>query len=194
MHPVFGFPYIPASAINGILRSWIINEVFDTDGQNSDKKAFTSRLFCDLFGCEATPDGFYTKENRKGHLIFLDAYPSSGVSIEPDVMTPHYGEYYNTEGVVPPADYLNPNPILFLTVVNTSFVFRIGIKEKYNRRLVDYTGDELATASLSAKLNRRNLTGDDLLNKMALNWLKDALQFSGIGAKTAVGYGRFIKI
>lgn len=65
-------------------------------------------------------------------------------------------------GTQSPTDTQNPNPIFFLTVESTPFQFMLGGK-----------------------------TEDKSLLNSAFNWLKEALEFKGIGAKTAVGYGYF---
>ncbi|MCZ7635035.1 MAG: type III-B CRISPR module RAMP protein Cmr6 [Verrucomicrobia bacterium] len=79
-------------------------------------------------------------------------------------MTPHYGAYYAGKG--PPADWLSPNPIPFLTVAPD--------------QLFQFV---LAPASRAAQLDCTT----------AAQWLTDALAWLGAGAKTAVGYGRFVR-
>jgi CRISPR-associated protein Cmr6 len=78
-------------------------------------------------------------------------------------MNPHYGDYYSDDkGKTPPADYLSPNPIKFLTVATgTVFAFRAVAEKK-----------------------------DDLPQKVR-NAFISALTQEGVGAKTAIGYGRF---
>ena len=93
--------------------------------------------------------------------------PFESPKIEPDVMNPHYGDYYN--GKKPPADYLNPVPIYFLTVKNTKFNFMIAVRENINTE--------------DTKL------GIGTLADITKKWLEKALKEHGIGAKTAVGYG-----
>lgn len=106
----------------------------------------------------------FGNQNQQGQVIFFDAFPTEAPMIEPDIMNCHYDKYY--QGKTPPADYLSPNPIFFLTVKNTQFEFYLGMKPKhYNEN-------------------------KDLLDK-AEDWLKKALTTHGIGAKTAVGYGYF---
>ncbi len=97
-----------------------------------------------------------------GTVIFFSALPYQPVLLEPDVMTPHYGPYYREEG--PPADWHKPIPIPFLTVA---------AKQVF--------GFPLAP--------RRPAHEEDF--KRALQWLEEALDWIGAGAKTAVGYGRF---
>ena len=103
----------------------------------------------------------------QGEVIFFDAFPLSAPTIEVDVMTPHYGEYYSKKDQAP-VDTLLPNPIPFLTVVNTDFQFLMGSKKfSIQDKLWKYEGKELTLSE----------------------WLQKALTEHGIGAKTAVGYG-----
>lgn len=100
-----------------------------------------------------------------GALCFLDAIPVMPVRVEVDVLTPHYGGWSETE---PPGDWRSPTPIPFLvTAPRAKFLFGI-IPSK--RTLVEITPAE---------------------TDEALAWLGEALGWSGAGAKTAVGYGRF---
>ncbi|MCF8245172.1 MAG: type III-B CRISPR module RAMP protein Cmr6 [Saprospiraceae bacterium] len=102
-----------------------------------------------------------TNKPVKGQCTFFDAFPLKAPRIELDVMTPHYPKYYS-EGL-PPADWQSPTPIHFLTVgKGTHFRFMIGLPNVANVEIL-----------------KTNLT----------TWLGEALQFRGIGAKTAVGYG-----
>jgi CRISPR-associated protein Cmr6 len=97
-----------------------------------------------------------------GQSIFLDGVPAEPPTLKPDVMNVHYAEYYR--GPKPPTDYLNPNPIPFLTVAGESpFLFAVGWRGVRN---------EGAHAA-------------------AEGWLKKGLSELGVGAKTAAGYGYF---
>lgn len=174
LHHTYGIPYIPASAIKGALRSYWIEEFCD----GNEGKAIEEKIFCDIFGCpnevkikegddkDKTYKSFYNKEEdegfRKGQIIFFDAFPVEIPTISPDIMNNHYPDYYNGSGK-PPADWQSPNPITFLTVKNTKFKFILGYKIKEEKEL-------------------------PLMNK-AFGILKEALDYKGIGAKTAIGYG-----
>jgi len=165
LHHIYGIPYIPGSAIKGVVRSHIISEEFGKD----EKRALKKQWFCDIFGCPK--DSFYN-ESRQGKTIFFDAFPLSEPQIKPDVMNPHYGPYYSdSSGKVPPADYHNPMPIFFLTVKDTEFEFIIGIKGKDNNTI--YQGEFKDKNPLET----------------AYEYMKEALTEHGIGAKSAVGYG-----
>lgn len=185
LHYIYGFPYIPGSAIKGVLRNWVINMLFgehvekseeknledensNLSAEKSEAKALKDEGFCYIFG---SPKKSSIGEHQ-GWVSFFDAYPTDVPKIEFDVMNPHYGQYYTDEtNTIPPADHHDPRPIFFLTVEETPFEFIFGIKEKNNKPL---------------KIN-------DLEEKLPLewveHWLKEALSKHGIGAKTAVGYG-----
>lgn len=171
LHHVYGIPYIPASALKGVVRSWIIASAYG----GKEEVAISDPRFCDWFGCPGElviddKDGkrrkyaSHYKEARKGNLVFFDTYPLSKPRLKTDVMNPHYGPYYSDKtGNTPPADYHNPIPVFFLTVEETPFRFILGADKE--------------------------TLGQTIKDKTVLNWLIDALQNHGIGAKTAVGYG-----
>ncbi len=106
-----------------------------------------------------------SKEHNIGSVIFLDALPIEPVQLKPDVMTPHYDPYYKGNG--PPADWYDPIPIPFLVVdSDQKFIFGLMPRNPDNPQDTDDC-------------------------KTAGNWLREALENIGAGAKTAVGYGRF---
>lgn len=168
LHHIYGFPYIPASSVKGVLRSFIIAEVF----KNHEGKAIDDKDFCNIFGCptevsveiEGNKKTFtsHYEEARQGQVTFFDAFPMEAPTIKPDIMNPHYPKWYG-EGKAP-TDTQSPVPVFFLTVQGTPFQFLFGSKKM--------------------KIN------DQLWNDKTLaEWLKEALTQHGIGAKTAVGYG-----
>ncbi len=177
LHHIYGIPYIPASAVKGVVRSWVITELFD-----SEMQAIKDVDFCDIFGCPNKFEGesSYYNEDRQGKVFFFDVYPLSMPNIKVDIMNPHYGDYYMDKQVdgnpVPPADYLSPVPINFLTVENTLFRFVLGIKKEDNRLI-----------------SKGIFIGQKIFD-IAKSQLIEALTKRGIGAKTAVGYGCMKKI
>lgn len=113
------------------------------------------------------PEKTFFGQERQGDIIFFDALPKQAPSIEVDLMNPHYPEYYqdsDNKKNIAPTDFQNPVPIPFLTVANTNFQFFIGT-------------------------NDNSSTNEGILNEVK-KLLVEALQNHGIGAKTAVGYGR----
>ncbi|HHW01219.1 MAG TPA: type III-B CRISPR module RAMP protein Cmr6 [Thermoanaerobacterales bacterium] len=125
LHHIYGIPYIPAQTIKGVLRNFIINQLFAEneegilDLKNAEKRALTDLGFKYIFG----------DEKQQGKVMFFDAYPASGIKIEADIMNPHYGPYYRGEGKYP-GDYYDPVPVAFLTVKETKFRMYFGIKKK----------------------------------------------------------------
>jgi CRISPR-associated protein Cmr6 len=180
LHHIYGFPYIPASSIKGVTRSWYILEKFD----GNEETALLDRTFCDLFGCpgewiepktKVKHPSWYNKNKqfpgdkgeRKGNVIFFDAYPLQAPQVEDEVMNVHYPDYYQGKSL--PTDYQMPVPIAFMAVAaKTTFQFVI------------------ATDSQDEKSQELLQTAEKCLH--------DALTEHGIGAKTAVGYGFMEKI
>jgi|GEM_PF-5691152 CRISPR-associated protein Cmr6 len=109
--------------------------------------------------------GFSAKKNAsKGKIVFLDAFPKPGFRISVDIMNNHYQNYYMEND--PPGDWMDPVPVKFLTVTDAEFVFRLFAS--------DCSIDSSVLDEVAASLSK-------------------ALIELGIGAKTAVGYGRFVK-
>ncbi len=197
----YGVPYIPGSALKGIAKHWAILKLAESEARkNTDKdfysiaKNFQNELESgnvEKYGglsiivndgnklieikFEELIDIFGTQK-YKGKIIFFDAFPHPknftlrGDFFKLDIMNPHYFKYYSAKSddlskdENAPGDWHEPKPIFFLTVPeNIEFVFAIGILEDKN---------------------------DELLNK-AKALLIEALREHGVGAKTAIGYGRF---
>jgi CRISPR type III-B/RAMP module RAMP protein Cmr6 len=143
LHHIYGFPYIPASGVKGILSHYVVED--QRLKENDDK--FIKDRFIKIFG----------DQERKGMIVFFDAFPIGMPKLELDIINAHYGKYYT--GNEPPADYLSPNPVYFLTVGKGS-KFRFSVASK-----------------------------DGVLLDKVEKWLKEAISQFGVGAKTRAGYG-----
>lgn len=165
LHHIYGIPYIPGQAIKGVVRNWMITELF----KGVEKDALNDESFCIIFG---SPSKSRLGEH-KGSLIFFDAFPVSTPSVKKDIMNSHYSPYYSKNK--PPADYYDPKMINFLTVRNTGFKFVLGIKESDNKKI-------------ESERTKKEFRGRTPL-LIGKEWLKKALTEHGIGAKTSVGYG-----
>ncbi|MFZ2969467.1 MAG: type III-B CRISPR module RAMP protein Cmr6 [Sulfuricurvum sp.] len=171
LHHIYGIPYIPASGIKGVVRSYIITEKFD----GKEEKALADKSFIDIFGGQkigsedlSSPKNLGEVETslpmRAGKVTFFDAFPIVKPTLKVDIMTPHYGDYYSDKkNKVAPTDTMKLNPIPFLTVENTTFRFMMGAKEGLEAFMIQ--------------------------GKKIEDWLTEALKEHGLGAKTAVGYG-----
>jgi CRISPR-associated protein Cmr6 len=105
---------------------------------------------------------------NRGALMFWDVIPEpAGNTLRMEIMTPHYGDYY--QGSTTPHDSGQPNPIPFLAVPpGSSFTFHV----QCNPALLPKTLRDSWQVFLEAAFRH------------AFDWL-------GFGAKTAVGYGQF---
>lgn len=114
----------------------------------------------------------FGSENKKisntqaGSILFFDALPVSKINLKTDIMTPHYPKYYSDKGKTAPADNQTPNPIPFLAIAE-GVTFKFAFKA------------------------RKSANENDM--EVVKNWLKEALENLGAGAKTAVGYGLMSK-
>ncbi|WP_457560912.1 type III-B CRISPR module RAMP protein Cmr6 [Caminibacter sp.] len=135
LHYIYGIPYIPASAMKGIVRSYYIQEKFN----NNENKALDDDKFKYYFGTQ----------EQEGNIIFFDAFPITKPKIKVDIMNPHYGHYYN-EGKAP-TDTNNPIPINFLTVEDTTFQFLIASKEKIDDSFIKIFEEALKEHGIGGK-------------------------------------------
>lgn len=150
-HHSLGVPYLPGSSVKGMVRAWV---EYWLDPKPEDE------VLRRIFG----PRGEAARKSpASGSVIFLDALPIKPVNLKADIMTPHYGPYYQDPCKDPPADWHSPIPIPFL-VVTPDTTFQFGLlpgRSEYESNVEE-----------------------------ARKWLAMALEYIGAGAKTAVGYGR----
>lgn len=176
-----GLPYIPASAVKGVLRLACALHIAATDpgamrawGMKSDQVEIPDDhpLLRRYFGDTDTgkPDGL------RGQVVFLDAFPAYMPTIRTDIMNPHFGSYY--AGKQGPLETENPIPVKFLTVAEgAEFVFRCFVSP------LPCSGQ--ATPESPAR------PFDDTDDRTVAALFARACTQLGFGAKTAVGYGRF---
>lgn len=180
LHHIYGFPYLPGQALKGITRRHIIKEVFDGEEEFKANGALSDPLFCALFGC---PKDSVLEEAHQGSIAFFDSFPKAfqSCSIDIDIMTPHYSDYYqDPKGIVQPADYFDPGPIIHFITVGSKIEFdvTVGIIRDKEQSADKYSNSKLCKA-----------TREPSLLGTARTWLKKALVEHGIGAKGSVGYG-----
>lgn len=134
-----GVPHIPATSIKGVARFAHILSIFlDENLKLKEKYQKLKEIkledtdIPDIFGGDKNTEDKI--KAYKGSVIFLDAYPVNIPELKVDIMNPHYVDYYNDEN--PPADYLEPSPIKFLTVKDgETFVFRAVAKKEIAGRV-----------------------------------------------------------
>ena len=142
----YGVPMIPSSALKGCFSHYCIKE-----------KIFNDEEFKVIFGEDLSSES----ENNRGNVVFLDAFPTSKVVFELDIVNNHFQRYY-MDGEIP-NDWYNPVPVHYLTITNSVFRF---------------------TAISMDKIS------SELSSKIKTEFIK-MLSSYGIGSKTNYGYGRF---
>ena len=168
LHPICGFVHLPGSGVKGLVRAWA--ETVWAPAQPDAEGAW--RRIEQVFGWGEgserhkggwRPDEVVTPEGSSaGGIVFHDAWPLAWPQVELDVVNNHHADYY--AGKDDPGDWADPTLVYFLAVgAGVEFEFA---------------------------LSARRSAADGLL-ELALEWLVAALQFEGIGAKTAAGDGRF---
>jgi CRISPR-associated protein Cmr6 len=156
LHPLYGFPYLPGSGLKGLARAYA-EIALETKPSGDELR--------EIFGSE-DKDPRHAANNRQGKVFFMDGLPTTFPELDLDIMNPHYGNYYRGEkdnkgNLIPPADYLNPVPVTFLTVAaDQPFSFAV-------------------------------FSRDRDLSEKATQWLIGGLTELGAGGKTNVGYGYF---
>ena len=168
LHPVYGFVHLPGSGLKGMARAWA--ETVWAKAQADPEEAWRriGQAFGWSDGSETRkrgwrPDSVATPDGTSiGRIVFHDAWPLTWPQVQPDIANIHHQPYYT--GKDDPGDWHDPVPVYFLAV-----------KEG--------TGFEFA-------LSDRKPDDDGLL-ALAEEWLREALELEGAGAKTAAGYGRF---
>ncbi len=130
LHHTLGVPYIPGSALKGVVSSYYV-----------EKNGREDEDYNELFG----------NQTQKGKVTFLDAYPKQFPTLELDIMNPHYPEYYS-EGKAP-ADWMKPTPIKFLTVKkDTEFIFAFKTEdESLKKQITTLLKEALQDFGIGAK-------------------------------------------
>ena len=120
----YGLPYLPGSSLKGLASHFaaknLIDEKWNCQFKSDGKLINQGESHRILFGAHTdAPDD----EQMAGCVVFHDAWwiPSSNSPYRLDIMTPHHGKY-NLEGKEWPADWEQPVPVPFLTVVGTFLV------------------------------------------------------------------------
>jgi CRISPR-associated protein Cmr6 len=178
-HHTLGVPYLPGSGIKGLVRAWV-EQVLLIQGDATDwQDALPEGKELDAAEQRRAVDRIFGPRNEIGRsvgsVVFLDALPTAPVRLVAEVMTPHYGPWYQAKlgdelTRAPPADWYGPNPIPFLAVgENQLFTFAVLPNRHGSADAAQSTADFGAVE----------------------RWLAQALEWLGVGAKTAVGFGRF---
>jgi len=182
---ISGAPYIPVASQKGVMRlAHIINSLMDDNGKWRDieslldagiveKKTNKAGEKEDIWredDSSKTLFGFSEKDKSlAGQMVVLDAYPMEPPELSEEILNPHFRNYYSGERG--PTEDQSPNPIKFMVVrPGARFVFRILLRPPLAN--APESDQELLTAIITKNIRR-------------------AVEEEGMGAKTALGFGRF---
>jgi len=152
LHKLYNLPYIPATSVKGICRSWV---EFDIQGDCNE-----SMDYIQIFG----------SKDAEGDICFYDAFPTAKNLNKPsakslseplfsnDIINVHFQPYYDKKQ--PPADYLSPIPNNFLTVSpGIDFRFIIHTRSKGNNDLIQTAANWLSKALTEAGIGSKTAVG-----------------------------------
>ena len=167
LHPHFGTPVIPGSAVKGATRHYLW-ELWN-EAKGAEKEVFQTELN-EIFG----------DSSQSGKISFLMAIPYGSASIESDVLTCHHMDYYASKDTQKKAtDDENPNPQFFPVVQKeTSFEFVVKPTARGTDTLAEkalgYLKSALETNGIGAKTaagygwfeidEEGNLSGEDRIH------------------------------
>lgn len=175
-----GMPYVPAASQKGVLRiAHMINALLNEDGTEKSEEQLLGEgvitgngeeLYWEEDDASRTLYGYSDKDKAlAGQLVVLDAYPLKAPELGEEILNPHYTEYY--QGNRGPTEDQSPIPVKFLVVKpGAEFVFRTLLRLPYDKA---------------------PLQDQEKLSRMVNKNIRRAITEIGMGAKTALGFGRF---
>jgi CRISPR-associated protein Cmr6 len=207
LHHVYGFPYLPASSIKGVVRSWIIQNVFANEENikeegdkkspliNAEFRALTeSKAFCEIFGClsqatkiELDKNGNRIKDERgrvktKSYDVALRDENKKGQENQGKVQ---FFDAFPTKAPKVVPDLMNPHYGPYYTGNG-----KTPPADYHNPIPIFFlTVDKRTEFQFIIGSKHFEWSGWEIGNRNIEQWLKSALENQGIGAKTAVGYG-----
>lgn len=169
LHHTYGVPYIPGSALKGLVASYLRQQIRQQLKQRTD---LTKETYKEAYQAAYAPyKTIFGDTDEAGYIVFFDALyqPEPGTKnsagmaqpLHPDIITVHHPRYYQNEKSAP-ADWDSPNPVPFLSATGSYLIVLSAPDLLQGRAWIDLTFELLGQA------------------------LKDL----GIGAKTSSGYGR----
>lgn len=117
LHHTYGVPYIPGSAIKGVLHHYALAH------------GYSQSIIDLIFGEE--PQHETASSGNAGHVIFNDAWWLAGKvpALSAEVVTVHHQDYYSNGGDADASDFDDPNPNPHIAIAG-SFHFSFFADEK----------------------------------------------------------------
>lgn len=131
IHPLFGVPFLPGSAIKGVTQHWAMET-----GKCEEK-------IQEIFGREPSGEG---DTGAEGRIVFYDAVPTNTQCLEEEVLAPHYPKYYSGRSRWP-SDTEGPDLFKLPAIKKgVSFRFALGIATVYRGLESEVKEDDLEVA------------------------------------------------
>lgn len=146
LHHTYGVPYIPGSAIKGVLHHYAQEVSIDENDENDEK---IQNL---IFGKQASQTD-RRDSGSSGYLIFNNAWwiPQEKEALTPEIITVHAKEYYQKKGATklhPDLESPNPNPQI---AIQGSFMFSIEGDKKLSEYALKLLKEVLKNRGIGAK-------------------------------------------
>jgi CRISPR-associated protein Cmr6 len=138
LHHTYGVPYIPGTAIKGVLHHYAQAVELSGDVQNI------------LFGKE-TSQTDRRDSGEAGYIIFNDAWwIPEGLALAPEIITVHHQDYYASQGEKPATDFDSPNPNPQIAIQG-SFLFSLEGEQSLIRYAIALLKEALIHSGIGAK-------------------------------------------
>lgn len=146
LHPVYGLPMIPGSALKGVCARYA-DEVWGETEEGADW-ANNGELHRIFFG---NPDDGKISASA-GAIDFLDAWwtPGGAGPFVAEIINPHHPDYYVGDKPKPPADWDSPIPVKMLAVAG-SFLFAVRGPAYWNGLAMTLLKEALAWDGIGGK-------------------------------------------
>lgn len=174
LHRTFGVPYIPGSALKGLVAHFLQNyggEDWKKDGEN----------YITVFGNQEKA-GFITFHDA---LLFVTEESLNKRSLYADVMTPHHSEYYAPNNqTTPPADWDNPSPVPFISATGDFLIALSGPSDwvELTFKILEYAlQTEGVGAKTSSGYGRMYFSGGFILSDLEKEEAKEKKRLSILG-------------
>lgn len=163
IHRTYGVPYIPGSAIKGLVSAYAHQRLQDERWRKAAGRNHENSDHALLFG---TTEAIGTVTFLDALYVPDSAYPDSNQPLVADVITVHHQAYYRGDHDAAPADWDDPVPVPFISATG-SYLFAVKADDAPTARaalqILAFALDELGIgAKTSSGYGRITLDAADL--------------------------------
>jgi len=221
LHHVYGVPFIPASSIKGVVRSWIISTVFADDVPEEEKKfplvnaeyraLKNSRLFCEIFGAPESIERVKFENGKPIKKKDKNGKETDKYEVEKDksaTSKEQQGKVIFFDALPITAPQLMPDvinvhypdwykekdykPPTDFQKTNPIMFLTVTSESQFQTVVASHNTQPISDCDgFELLATPAGVTNGATLVELIEKWVNLALSEHGIGAKTAVGYGYF---